>query len=441
MKAREDDELSMRMDVKSLESRYDPFTNQLMSSIYLLIAMGCDMERYSKQYGIIDSYTKYFESQVKNNVNKAQVPLKQYDLFCKYRDFGFCVLDKHKEIKNVMPKLVLAVQAILQTKMAISDDLLILSWLFLLCQNDHDDRSKDENTKNDPRKVFLSLIEKTTEDCLQSKKDESSRRYKQRNYHWFKKYLLHSNIWLMKSGKKSNSILFDECLNTVNRELVHQKKYIWKHSQLLQKEENKDKFTKLITFGDSFETKIEKLRQDKISNGIVSDSQELDLLVKSFKMKNSTKSQSNHTYDIMFENNTKAYLTKCLSFAHANNSRLQQEMAKVFSEVIRIDCKYQAAPVKLYNRCVRKCTSDYNDRAFPSGACILDFLRFSATFNNVSSLLDGLEQFIWAINQDKIECLKPNGVLRIKNGFKDIKSKWKSVQDAQYCDIKVSKEQ
>ena len=76
---------------------------------------------------------------------------------------------------------------------------------------------------------------------------------------------------------------------------------------------------------------------------------------------------------------------------------------------------------------------------YPSCANILDFLRFSVTFDNVNDLLNGLNKFIADINQaNVISCLLPNGVLRIKNGFNDIFEKWNDVNDASYVDIKLN---
>ena len=129
-----------------------------------------------------------------------------------------------------------------------------------------------------------------------------------------------------------------------------------------------------------------------------------------------------------------------------NNARLQKIAQKVFGThssryrralVDGKNCQYQAAPVKTYERCVIKATQDYGTRNFPSAACILDFLRFSVTFNTVSDLLVGLKDWVKAIKDNKIECFGPNSIVRVKNGFSDVKN-WKSFKDASYCDIKFN---
>ena len=50
----------------------------------------------------------------------------------------------------------------------------------------------------------------------------------------------------------------------------------------------------------------------------------------------------------------------------------------------------------------------------------------------------GLNRFLNDIKKGAIKCILPgeDGILRIKNGFNDILTKWKSYNDAGYVDIK-----
>ena len=68
-----------------------------------------------------------------------------------------------------------------------------------------------------------------------------------------------------------------------------------------------------------------------------------------------------------------------------------------------------------------KATSDYKNKQFPSVANIVDFMRFSVTFNDCKSLLEGLNKFRNDVNDGNNEYLSkifvPNGIVRIKNGF------------------------
>ena len=130
-----------------------------------------------------------------------------------------------------------------------------------------------------------------------------------------------------------------------------------------------------------------------------------------------------------------------MTFAHANNRRFQKNVQLYFFGIP--SCHFQAAPIKLFDRCVVKATSDYQDKEFPSVANIVDFMRFSVTFDNIESLLDGLNKFITDVNNGDNKYLSniflsKNGILRIKNGFKNIINKWESYNDAEYCDIKIN---
>ena len=60
------------------------------------------------------------------------------------------------------------------------------------------------------------------------------------------------------------------------------------------------------------------------------------------------------------------------------------------------------------------------------------------TYNNVESLLNGLNKFVSDVDNNHIKCFIPHGIIRIKNGFNDILTNWKNMNDAQYCDIKLN---
>ena len=103
-------------------------------------------------------------------------------------------------------------------------------------------------------------------------------------------------------------------------------------------EESQDAISKTIS-----------LRQDKIENGIVAVRTERQVIENQASM-----GKSHSLFDVEFENNTKSYLIKCLTFSHSNNNRFQSEMKDYFTNKIAIPCKYAMAPVKLYDRCVVK---------------------------------------------------------------------------------------
>ena len=122
-----------------------------------------------------------------------------------------------------------------------------------------------------------------------------------------------------------------------------------------------------------------------------------------------------------------------LAFAHAENERFQSEISRIFKD--DENGVYQSAPVKTFDRCQVKSNTDYRNESFPNGASILDLMRCSITFNDSSSLLNGLNQFVNEIQNKQSQSLQQ--IVRIKNGFKNILN-WKSFHDAEYCDIKFN---
>ena len=437
---------------------FQGFTNLFMSSIYFLKCLGFN-----------DIYSK----------NDQQLKIS-HELVHKYRqDYGSCYWDdfscdmasliglkmdgsstssngstnnQNMSPENVMSLLLECVESLIQLKMPISIDLLILSCIYAnYCNNLN----------------FFNVLQRTIIECLNGNDDN----YKTRNYQWFKHFILNSNVWVVElptagnlmyndeqktnekmehkdpdnsdrngpdhSDDTDSSVLFDRIVFDVNKLLTKQKEYIWNSVKEIRNEkETNSAFEKLCNFGVN-ENGVNQtdLRQDKIENGIASNVDELELLLQKVAMGSSAHS----TFDLKFETNTKSYLTQCLAFSHANNNTLQTEMKEYFKNKSKIKCKYASAPVKLSDRCVVKATSDYGKKEYPSCANILDFLRFSVTFDNVNDLLNGLNTFINDINKgDVIECLLPNGVMRIKNGFNDILNKWHDVNNASYVDIKLN---
>ena len=121
-----------------------------------------------------------------------------------------------------------------------------------------------------------------------------------------------------------------------------------------------------------------------------------------------------------------------MTFSHENNYRFQYE---VYSFFYGKDSLFTWAPVKTYDRCLIKSNTDYSSHSYPTSASILDFMRCSITFKDITLLFNGLNNFVNAIKNNQFECLKK--ILRIKNGFTNTLN-WKSYLDSEYCDIKLN---
>ena len=191
----------------------------------------------------------------------------------------------------------------------------------------------------------------------------------------------------------------------------------------------------------------DNLRQDMIEYGIQPSRDFVDLYCMQ-----PLAAESN--FDIFAEYSNKIYLTDCLFAAYKINSSFQQAMKSILSKITstpdgkRESDEYEyilsRAPVKTYDRCIVKSQVDYKSKAFPNISHILDFVRCSIEFKSVALLLKTLNKFIDYVN-DKNESQKENDnsgceiieILRLKNGFGDILN-WKSVNDCQYCDVKLN---
>ena len=162
-------------------------------------------------------------------------------------------------------------------------------------------------------------------------------------------------------------------------------------------------------------------------NGIVANPNKLDTILMEIYLGNGKE------FDISFENNTDIYLTQRLAFTRSNNLRFQHDNDSSSKS-------YQGAPVKLYDRCVIKATADYGNESLPWVGNICNFLMFSV-YNDCKSLLNGVNKFINNINNENIkylkDCLIPNVIIRIQNGL-IILYHLPSINDEQYCDIKLS---
>ena len=245
-----------------------------------------------------------------------------------------------------------------------------------------------------------------------------------------------------KSGK--NEVVYDLVSQVVDEALIVQKKCIWDSAQDEQKADPKN-IKLLYEWGNDINQENKKndnfkfnsdgkilLRQDEIEDGIkpILSGNDLFLIGAEMADYNSEKTD----YDLFFEHNVRIALTRYLTFAHLNNGQFQQDMEDIFYD--DENAKYANAPVKTYDRCQIKSTTDYANEPFPSCASILDYLRCSVTYPDSKTLLAGLNNFVELIENDEIYCIR-KPVLRVKNGYSNIVN-WKSLDDAHYCDIKLN---
>ena len=431
-----------------VKMRYESFTNSYMSCIYYLYCLGF--------YDIFSKHDEQLNMKLSQKEMKDDFNQFKYDLT---KVPGLNINDiniDNKSRNNFMADTLRCVELMLKLKMPLSLDLVLLACIYANYGN------------NDQ---FLVVLESTILECLNIGHKEND--YKQfRNFEWFKQYILNSNLWIVKISSQIKNdddgviadenqddskdpdgpkILYDKIVEGINLLSMQQREFIWNNVETIRQDDKTNiVFEKLCQIRinedekkndneNKNENKRKKpLRQDAINNGIRADVTQSQILLHNLGVG----TDGHSSFDLEYESNTKLYLTKCLAFAHKHNKRLQSEMRTYFHRMeyaSLIKCEYQSAPVKLTDRCVVKATSDYGKAKYPSCARILDYMRFSVTFHHVNDLLNGLNKFILDIEKGNvIQCILPNSILRIKNGFNSIVKKWENVNDASYVDIKLN---
>lgn len=249
--------------------------------------------------------------------------------------------------EKILCELVAKTCDLLIKKQPISDDLLILCWK--ICES---------------RKIewkLLTIIGKIVEHSLSHKTAS-----KKRDYHYFRKYLLNSNIFFQFINRKSNAMVFDFVVESLNTEVNYQKEFI------------KDKIRDLL-FDPNYEKNLEivenvreqansqlkfELRQDSLDSNKVRYNT-YDLMM-----------SSNDKFDSSKEYDNNIYLTSLIVTAHALNNEFQRQM-KEFVSIYNSNAMFQSAPVKVIQRCLIKSQTDYADARWPRSAKIIDLISMS----------------------------------------------------------------
>ena len=303
-------------NMKTIENECDLLFKQIMFGKYFLICCGINVN---------DNY------QIKKHRSYQSDEL-YYQLNSLAKGLSVITTDKKDGI-NAVNTIISAVNKLIDTKMVISDELLILSWIYGNSSNDNNNKNNNDNNNNHRSSVLDNLL-KCVSECLSGKTDHSTR-----SYLYFKQFLLHSNIWYCKDYK-NDKLLFDYVNELADKLLMEQKKYL---KQSFENEEKKDgeNWNKLCNFS-KYGNK-QQLRQDTIPNGI-----------KLFKTTKNTYSiacqMENPDYNVLSEFNDKVYLTQCLTFANENKPDFDSTIKEMFK-----DCgTVRQAPVKLYDRCLVK---------------------------------------------------------------------------------------
>ena len=315
--------------MKSMEDICDLLLKQIMLSKYFLVCLGINNVNDDVEMKI--THEQLFTTNVEFMTDVLYVPLDKLQ-------GRLSVVGKTQNGINVMNGVLSILIQLLDTRMIISDELLMLCWVYYNAI----DNKNNKNTKiqlqseiNISKDKFLQHLLNCVSDCLSGQSN-----YATRNYIYFKEFLLHSNIWYCKDNK-NNTLLFQYVNTLVDKLLITQKVYI---RDSIETEEKKDgeEWNKLCKF-DEYNNSQTQFRQDKIDNGIKSFKSVKDAYLAATKI-------SNPQFNVLSQFNDKIYLTQCLTFANENNDYFQSEMAKLFDGKGEL----RKAPVKTFDRCLVK---------------------------------------------------------------------------------------
>eukprot|EP01083_Nonionella_stella_P145582 456488_1 len=180
-------------------------------------------------------------------------------------------------------------------------------------------------------------------------------------------------------------------------------------------EQNPDDWKALCSY-DIVSTLESQCRQDLVPNGIKGEYTHSELTQ---YVPSSASFNAYSHYDI------NEYLSKLLLTAHTVDDEFHKSIQMIFqidlqknnqSAIKELNnMEYSRGPVKLIARCQAKAETDYADEPYPSSACILDINRCALIFNDIGSMLNGLNLF-----ENKVSYFQSGNIVAIcrdKNGF------------------------
>ena len=270
------------------------------------------------------------------------------------------------------------------------------------------------------RTVLFKAIEKTVKKILADTTNK-------RDWFWLQSYLLSSPMWYEKQDPEDakSGLLWDLMFEWVDTETKRQSAILSEPMRKIEETDEKQ-WERLITY--DIPSKYPVVRQDAIERGLRAE-HSIDELIQRVSLSASFNPIAHH--------NLQQYLSKLVMVAHECDDGFQRDIQSMFEvdpdtmENRTLKVLYQRGPVKRLERCYAKCQSDYRDEQFPTAAHVLDIIRCSLTFDDVESMLKGMDLFKKRIESGEF-CVKE--VIRVKNGFKLEYSN----DTATYTDIKFN---
>eukprot|EP01083_Nonionella_stella_P172307 590938_1 len=162
-----------------------------------------------------------------------------------------------------------------------------------------------------------------------------------------------------------------------------------------------------------------RLRQDSLQNGVQSKYSSKEIVK---KMTSDVTFNAIKFYDISL------YLSELVLQCGFINDLFQRDIKSIFEG--KAGVRWKAGPLKTMERCKVKTETEYNHEDFPQSSCLLDIIRCSVVFDDLSLMIQQIKVFEEEVGSNKY-CVKE--ILRVKNGFATY-----SHDKPEYIDIKFN---
>ena len=269
-----------------------------------------------------------------------------------------------EEVLETMMQII--IQSIKQ-KVAYSDDILFICFQYEITKKGK--KPKETVLYETIRDVVVDILSHT-----EHKKD----------WYWMKTYILSSSIWYVKvdPNEEKSQFLWYEIFEWVELETRRQSMILSKPMRAI---ENKflAQWTRLISYDVDTRYKEIGVRQDVVPGGLKSEYTAHQL---------TQHVPISATFNPLTHYDLSQYLTKLLLICHELNDQFHFDMEQIFEvdkdtkENRQLRCVYMRGPVKRLERCYAKCQADYRDCAFPTAAHVLDIVRCSLIFEDITCM-------------------------------------------------------
>ena len=222
-------------------------------------------------------------------------------------------------------------------------------------------------------------------------------------------------------GVGQDVVLYDRLMTICSHKMVQQTNYIKESlDQLMKIKSKKENLDKVVNYKDFIicDERI-GLRQDSLKH--FETKQEL----LSFPNKPLFDEKELKQLNLVNMYDLEAYLSQLFVAAKTVNETFHKDMKKIFEISEYSTCnnnfdlgisEYREGPLKQRLRCQEKAKEEYNNKSYPTTACLVDMVRCSISVNNCANLLKCMNKLKDYINSPKNEtCVKR--IVRIKNQF------------------------